>query len=64
MFSSLIINNKLIIDSMLKSTHCYQNVTDLKDRHFLPSGQLRATLLFTYSSNLGKSQLQVQVFSH
>ena len=49
MFSSLMINNKLIIDqlltnnyskiidSMLKSTHCYQNVTDLKDRHFLPS---------------------------
>ena len=32
-----------ITDSMWKTIHCCQNFTDLKDRHFLPSWQLRAT---------------------
>ena len=48
-----------ITDSMWKSIHCCQNFTDLKDRHFLPSWQLRATFFLLIQVILEKNQVQV-----
>ena len=62
MFSSLIINNWSISNQKLL-TACWNQYIATKISQIRRT-ELRATLLFTYSSNLGKNQLPVQVFSH